>query len=56
MICQKCDKLMESMGYGDAVCPKCGHTSYSEPEDEFNMRIYGTTFKDEPEVTENETR
>lgn len=50
MICSKCDTLMESMGYGDEKCPKCGHTSYSESDDEFNLRIYGTTFKDDTDT------
>lgn len=37
---------MDNMGYGDAQCPGCGYTSYSETDDEFNLRIYGTTFKE----------
>lgn len=50
MICPKCDTHMDSMGYGDEKCPTCGHTSYSESRDDFNLRIYGTTFKDEPDA------
>jgi hypothetical protein len=38
--------MMDSMGYGDERCPYCGHTEYSEPEDDFNLRIFGTTFKE----------
>jgi tRNA(Ile2) C34 agmatinyltransferase TiaS len=50
MICPKCDTHMDSMGYGDEQCPNCGRTSYSESRDDFNLRIYGTTFKDEPDA------
>jgi hypothetical protein len=46
MICPKCEAMMDSMGYGDALCPVCDHTEYSEPSDDFNLRIYGTTFDD----------
>lgn len=55
MRCPKCDTHMESMGYGDEKCPECGHNEWCESRDDFNLRIFGTTFKDEPEVNENET-
>jgi tRNA(Ile2) C34 agmatinyltransferase TiaS len=41
MICPKCDKLMESMGYGDEVCPECGHVEYSESAEDFYNRVDG---------------
>lgn len=47
MICPKCEAMMDSMGYGDEMCPVCGHTSYSESDEEFNLRIYGTTFNED---------
>jgi len=39
MTCPECDTAMESMGYGDEKCPKCGHTEYSEPEEDFHARL-----------------
>jgi tRNA(Ile2) C34 agmatinyltransferase TiaS len=53
MICPKCEAMMDSMGYGDEMCPVCGHAEYSESRDEFNLRIYGTTFR-ETEETKDE--
>jgi len=50
MICPKCDTLMGAMGYGDERCPACGHTSYSESDEEFNLRIYGTTFREGEDI------
>ena len=47
MICPKCEAMMDSMGYGDEMCPVCGHAEYSESRDEFNLRIYGRTFSEE---------
>jgi len=41
MICPNCDTFMDSMGYGDELCPKCGHAEYSESDEEFEGRIYG---------------
>ncbi len=39
MICPKCDTMMEAMGYGDEVCPSCGHTEYSESDEDFYTRM-----------------
>ncbi len=39
MNCPECETPMESMGYGDEKCPECGHTEYSESEEEFNDRL-----------------
>ena len=52
MICPKCDTQMDAMGYGDETCPVCGHTEYSESQDEFNLRIYDTTFNETDESKE----
>jgi len=30
MICPNCDTFMDNMGYGDELCPECGHAEYSE--------------------------
>jgi tRNA(Ile2) C34 agmatinyltransferase TiaS len=53
MICPKCEAMMDSMGYGDEMCPVCGHVEYTESRDEFNLRIYGRTFNDNEENTDN---
>lgn len=50
MICPKCETEMDAMGYGDMRCPKCGHDSYSESDDEFNLRIYGRTFREDDDA------
>ena len=39
MICPKCDAMMDSMGYGDEMCPVCGNVEYSESEEEFEARL-----------------
>ena len=41
MNCEKDDAEMESMGYGDYVCPECGAVRYAESEEDFNGRILG---------------
>ena len=30
---------MESLGYGDEKCPECGHTEYSESDEDFESRM-----------------
>lgn len=37
--CRECYRAMESMGYGDMQCPVCGHTEYSESEEDFDARM-----------------
>lgn len=39
MICPKCEAMMDSMGYGDEMCPVCGHVEYSESMEEFEARL-----------------
>jgi hypothetical protein len=41
MLCPKCPEewLMESMGYGDEMCPECGHVEYAESDEDFHARI-----------------
>jgi len=39
MFCPKCDEnndwvMMDAMGYGDYVCPKCGYVEYADNDDE----------------------
>lgn len=41
MRCPECEEEMDSMGYGDEVCPECGHIEYSESDEDFNKRING---------------
>jgi tRNA(Ile2) C34 agmatinyltransferase TiaS len=41
MKCPECEEEMDSMGHGDELCPDCGHTEYSESEEDFYNRIYG---------------
>lgn len=41
------------MGYGDERCPACGHTSYSESDEEFHFRIYGRPLPESEEDTFN---
>ena len=53
MICPKCEAMMDSMGYGDKMCPVCGHAEYSESREEFNLRIYGRTFSEEDIKSDN---
>jgi tRNA(Ile2) C34 agmatinyltransferase TiaS len=49
MICPKCETMMESMGYGDACCPKCGHCVYTESKADFYDRIYGNHLPEDEE-------
>ena len=32
---------MESMGYGDEMCPECGAIKWSESDGDFESRIWG---------------
>jgi tRNA(Ile2) C34 agmatinyltransferase TiaS len=48
MTCDKCESEMESMGYGDMICSKCGYTSYSESDEDFSARTgYDVTGEDD---------
>jgi acetone carboxylase gamma subunit len=39
MICDNCDTTMEHMGYGDEICPLCGHMEFSESAADFYARM-----------------
>jgi uncharacterized Zn finger protein (UPF0148 family) len=49
MDCPKCEEgKMQPLGYGDVMCDECGHTIYSETEEDFNKRL-GIDDRKEPE-------
>jgi tRNA(Ile2) C34 agmatinyltransferase TiaS len=52
MDCPKCGTDMESMGYGDMICPECKHTVYSESEEDFCRRLNIPYIKDEDSTGE----
>ncbi len=45
MNCDKCEADMDSMGYGDYLCPECGRVKYAESEGDFEGRISGELMK-----------
>lgn len=47
MICPKCETIMESIGYGDTYCPKCGQYEYTESKMDFYDRIFGNTLRED---------
>lgn len=47
MMCRKCDfQLMDDMGYGDAVCPECGWTYFTDDDDCYHENVVFTEFGD----------
>lgn len=39
MICPSCERLMESMGYGDCICETCNIVVYSKTDEEFYSKF-----------------
>ncbi len=43
MNCEECGGKMQPLGYGDERCEDCGHSEYSESEEDFEERMSRTT-------------